>query len=271
LGNLRPKSDWTYEVPISWFSQDINQLLLYFRCLEPNAIPLPPQSSYTSSQLQTQLQTKIHQLSSSDCSLPQILTWEEGASLLSDPTCLDWLYRLQTPTILSRFTQSAVNVGLWLRDELDELSQGLGWRLLPEPVLAGASFRSLPTLSIIIEELGERGINLPNQARGAYQDFPMGENSFRLYALTWGLPDANEWSLLLILGMQSDDFLLEGLKLQVSDSQSLLLERTVNNNEDQTYLYARVIGNLNDQFMVTISLNDGQSLTLSPFIFNLEQ
>ena len=39
--NLQPESDWTYQLPLTWFVDDPDRLLLYLRCLEREAIPLP--------------------------------------------------------------------------------------------------------------------------------------------------------------------------------------------------------------------------------------
>jgi hypothetical protein len=39
--NLQPETDWTYQIPVSWFAQAPDYLLLNLRCLEPNAITLP--------------------------------------------------------------------------------------------------------------------------------------------------------------------------------------------------------------------------------------
>ncbi|MBW4592761.1 MAG: DUF1822 family protein [Brasilonema angustatum HA4187-MV1] len=39
--NLEPKSDSYYQLPLSWFDSEINNLLLYSRFLSPTAIPLP--------------------------------------------------------------------------------------------------------------------------------------------------------------------------------------------------------------------------------------
>ena len=36
--NLAPDADWTYELPLTWFNPEPDDLLLYLRCLEPSAI-----------------------------------------------------------------------------------------------------------------------------------------------------------------------------------------------------------------------------------------
>ena len=39
--NLKPDSDWNYEIPLTWFCHESDRLLLYLNCLEPEAISLP--------------------------------------------------------------------------------------------------------------------------------------------------------------------------------------------------------------------------------------
>jgi tetratricopeptide (TPR) repeat protein len=126
------------------------------------------------------------------------------------------------------------------------------------------------TFGAIIAQLSGKGREIPPIARGAYRDFQLTENSLRLYAFTWVNPtqsDRPEWTLLLILGAQSGNDLPQGLKLQVSDLTNSLVEQEVEPNAEQTYLYARVVGTGNEQFLVTIVSNEGKVLILPPFSF----
>lgn len=170
----------------------------------------------------------------------------------------------------AQLTQSVVNVGLWFQGQLDEFSQSLSWMLLPTPELV-TSFRSLPTLDIITEELQARGLSIPNTARGASQNLNLAEHSLKLYALAWLSEETTEWSLLLILGTPSEQPLPERLKLEIRDANGILGEQEIEPNSDQSYLYTQVIGEHDEQFIVTISLNSEQYLTLPPFIFHSEQ
>lgn len=171
---------------------------------------------------------------------------------------------------LAQLTESVINVRLWLQGQLDEFSQSLSWMLLPTPKLV-TSFRSLPTLDIIIEELQARGMSIPNTARGASQNFNLAEYFLQLYVLAWLIEETTEWSLLLILGIPSEQSLPEGLKLEIRDANGILGEQEVEPNCDQSYLYAQVIGELDEQFIVTIALNNEQYLTLPPFTLRSEQ
>jgi hypothetical protein len=301
--NLQAGQDWTYELPLAWFDHDPERLLLYLRCLDPTAIPLPAVPTdrlATLSGMQAELATLLPQLQSPDLPLWQVLTWEQGVALLTSPELLNWLYRLQTEQpdsqqasltsqlshLFHRLSQRIVNVRLWLQDELDEVAQSLSWILLPAPALATASLRSLsvsagesPTevFEAIITELRGMGMEIPPQARGAYRDLSLAEADLRLYAVTWPLPapGISEWTLLLVLGAQPGSDLPFGLKLQVREMSavsqdeptSVLVERELEQNTDNTYLYTRVVGTWEEAFLVTIALGTGEALTLPPFSF----
>ncbi|AFY78245.1 Protein of unknown function (DUF1822) [Pleurocapsa sp. PCC 7327] len=287
--NLQAEPDWTYELPYAWFDRDPDRLLLYLRCLEPTAIPLPaiPTNRLASlSGIQAELEPLIPQLQSPNRPLWKVLTWEQGAALLSSPELLDWLYCLQTEAqpigqlsqILQNLTQQVVNVWLWLQDELDEFAQNLSWMVLPPPDLATVPLRSLRDTVVespaeefgaIIAQLRSRGMEIPTQARGAYRDLTLAENLLRLYAVTWSIPIQSEWTLLLILGTRSGNELPQGLKLRVSELTNVLVE--VEPNPGDTYLYTRVVGALNEQFLVTLVLMDGETLTLPSFAFIREE
>lgn len=295
---LQAQSDWTYQIPLAWFNPNIENLLLYLRCLEPTAINLPSlESDYTSSlrQLQSELTPLIPQLQSLNCSLWKILTWEQGALLLTTPELINWLYEIRTesPTssqnlatltnqlsqIVQRLGQGVINVNLWLQEELDRVSQNLAWMLLPSEILVPSELRSiaLPTrvsdfeqLEGFLRNLRRTGIEIPPETRGSYKDFSLNNNPLRLYALTWSMLSEDnlpEWTLLLILGAQSSQVIPQGIKLQVSDATGVLDEQSLEQTRENTYLYTLVIGSIDEQFSVAISLSNGETLTLPPFAF----
>jgi hypothetical protein len=218
--SLQLEDETTYLVPLNWFETDLDRLLLYLRCLESTAIPLP------------------------------------GAS----------------PAI--PLAQRALNVWSVLQEQLDAIAQDIGWILLPPPSLsptmrgtrlAGEAFETMLT-----ELVQRRGIDIPPAARGAYRDLQWENLALRLYVTTWQLPAAEnnlEWSMLLVLGTQNETFLPLGLQLQVQDATQIL-ENPIITASTQGYLYARVLGEANEQFWVTISLPDGAALTLPPFTFS---
>lgn len=169
-----------------------------------------------------------------------------------------------------------INVGRWLQDQLGDVADRLAWTLLPpmtslEPAPA---FRS-PTEEIerLLTEISP-AVTIPPQARGAYVDCQSLGLPFRLYALTWGLleTDEPEWSLLLCLCPQVGSQLPPGTQLVIRDQATVLVEQTLEpatGGEDSAkYLYAQVIGNWDEQFIATIELPNGRSLTWPPFMFD---
>lgn len=113
-------------------------------------------------------------------------------------------------------------------------------------------------------EIQETAIAIPPRARAAYLDFNLADNPLRLYAVTWSIPAEEsieeEWALLLILGVQPDLQLPQGLHLQISDREQILFAQDVETDTEDTYLYASVIGTLSEQFLVSIALNHGDTI-----------
>ncbi|MEO1341797.1 MAG: DUF1822 family protein [Cyanobacteria bacterium J06635_13] len=284
--NLDVAADWTYEVPLAWFTHQPDDLLLRLRCLEPQPLQLPAMSGATESIL-TQLEPLLPQLRSG-MPLHQTLTWSQAAAILRDPELLAWLYRLQSNQLTvaeslaslgSIVTQTAVNVKSWLTNELDELAQNLAWTLLPPPVFAANGLRDLsvvnrtsPTeeFAALVTQLRRSGEDIPLEARGACQDFTLGDRQLRLFAVTWRVEEGNlpEWSLLLVLGGQPQDYLPQGLRLELTESEMLLDTKTVDRDTADSYLYTQVIGELHEQFTVTITLADGTTFVFPDFVFN---
>ena len=285
--NLSADADWTYAIPLTWFNPQPDDLLLRLRCLEPSIIT----PTVTTTSNVERLESLLPQLRSGNA-LHQTLTWSQAASILSDRNLLDWLYELQTtkPSIadslaslrgilsnsIAEITQTAINVKAWLSDELDELAR-LSWTLLPTPAAAGG-MRDLEAVSrespveefaAVITQLRASGEDIPEDARGAYQDFALASHELRLFAITWDvaeIEDVPEWSLLLVLGAQPDNYLPQGLKLEIK-TDDILDDKTVDRDTDDSYIYSQVIGELSEQFSVSIILAD-ETFTLPNFVFN---
>jgi hypothetical protein len=223
ITQLPQEGSATYLVPLDWIDPDPDTLLLYLRCLEPSAIPLPAVSA--------------------------------------------------TPSL----SQRAINVGLWLQEQLDTVAQELSWVLLP-PLSVSSAMRGILSVTeefeAMLADLVERQvIDIPPDARGAYQDLEWETLSLRLYAAAWSLSieeenSEPEWALLLLLGTPTGMPLPAGIQLQVRDAAQLLEDVVLQNS--QSYLYAQVIGAPNEAFWVTINLPDGNSTTLCPFTFRNE-
>ena len=288
---LVPASDWTYELPLAWFEHQPEDLLLYLRCLEPEPIQLPTSITATE-EIFTELEPLLPQLRAAELPLDQVLTWSQAAPILGDPKLLAWLYRLQSDrltvaesmaalrnTLSSALRQTAINVKSWLADELDELAQNLSWTLLPPPVFAANGLRDLsvvnrtsPTeeFAAIVTQLRRSGEDIPPEARGACQDFTLGNHQLRLFALTWCIEetDVPEWSLLLVLGAQSQNFLPQTLSLEIQEGETILDRKINDRDTSDSYLYTQVIGELDEQFTVKLTLEDGTAFIFPDFVFN---
>jgi hypothetical protein len=220
---------------LDWFDSNVDTLLLYLRCLNPDAI-LSDVSSHTIAQ---------------------------------DPAAHNHSSGLVSH--LSPSHLAAINVGCWLRDRLDDVAQELSWVLLPP---LAVTFRETHTTTEQFDKvtmaLLQQGIVIPPQARGAYQNVAGEDIALRLYVVTWqenqsnGLP---EWSLLLVLGAQPGDELPVGTRLIVEDELQQLDEQILREKQPEAFLFTRVIGTWNEQFRVAIALSNGEIVRLPSFRF----
>lgn len=290
--NLEADEDWTYQVPLTWFEANPDRLLLCLRCLEPTAISLPAIPSNRLAQLaaiRLELLTKLPQLQSHSSQLWQVLTWEEGAIILTNREVLSWLYQLQRGEIISAsnqtslqqhlsdilqlLTKPAMNVGRWLLNELDEFAQELSWVLLPSIALASPlrEIRSpAQEFEAIAKQLRHNSVEIPTSARAAYREIQLAGIPLRLYAITWSIVSdpLPEWELLLVLGTASGMSLPTGLRLRVSDQSNVLVEQKLEAKTSESYMFASVIGNWDEKFIVTVGLQAGIEEALPPFSFN---
>lgn len=277
---------WNYRLPLNCFDPDRDRLLLYLRCLEPAAITLPEitQPSFANlADMQAEIRSILANFQASDRPWWEMLTWEQTTTLLLGQIYLQSerspeLFDLQN--LLQIVTRSALNVSFWLEDKIDELAEGLSWVLLPVLTPAGAGLRAATEeLENIITDLGSAGIEIPLQARGAYREIKLGEYNLRLYAVIWSFLSAEnlqEWTLMLVLGCTSDIILPPNLKLRVSDSTGILVQRMTNQNNRDAYLYAQIAGSWDEKFLVSIALKDRHnneviSVTLPPFTFRSQE
>lgn len=225
LRSQQPDTDGLYTLSINQFEPDLDRLLLYLRCSQPAAIPL----------------TAISQ---------------------------------QPTANLQQLTAPLINVRRWLQNELDELAQQLAWVLLPPLALEDAMRLTArvvnqPTpqesFESVIKQLVRDGMTLPADARVAYQDLDVGQVAARLYAIAGTLPPdpTPEWTLLIILGPRSQIPLPRRTRLQISDADTPLTQQIL--TQQDNYLYAKVIGTLEEQFWVTITIPNGETIELPAF------
>jgi hypothetical protein len=230
LRSLQRDTDGLYTLPITHFEPDLDRLLLYLRCSQPAAIPLPN----------------------------------------TQPTPI-------TPrSALSTQHSELINVHRWLQNELDELARQLAWVLLPpnafrDAMRLTARVVNQPTpqesFENVIKQLVRNGMTLPADARIAYQDLDLSRVPARLYAIAGPLPTSPtpEWTLLLILGPRSQTPLPHNTQFQIRESDTILVQQIL--TQPEHYLYAKVIGTLDEQFWITITVPNGDTVTLPPFAF----
>jgi hypothetical protein len=238
---LRLGIDWKYDVPLAWFDDDCDNLLLYWRCASPSAIALPSPATETNRDR---------------------LAWLQ---LLAQPA-------INTAQWLQEEWQAIVNDLTWVL--LPPVASTSGLRssgisgAIPVPNNNRSPFAELETILTAIERTG---IRLPSNARAAYQDFDLGEYPLRLYAVI-GSERENDgaiaWSLLAILGKATDRALPADLILRISDLTGVLVERQL--EAQGAYLFAQVEGTPEERFLVTASLADGTERSLPPFSFQAE-
>lgn len=292
---LIANADQTYSLPVDWFASDADNLLLNLRCLPVSTVSLPTATvsdRVSVAQLETKLAEIRSQADFSNYPLSHFLNWDEMATLLNHSELLSQVYPSSTNNTTSNITatipdqvtvattrsttaasptlsQTVINVGAWLQGQLDELAQQLAWVLMPAPTLATSALRSaIEDWDVVVEELEHNNIEIPFEAGRAYRDFQWDGMALRLYVATWAINELPqpEWTLLLVLGPQPGTSLPHGVKLQVRDDTQLLFERTLT-DPNSLYLYAQVVGNLDEQFSVLIGRNANSMLTLPPFIF----
>ncbi|GAB1542848.1 hypothetical protein NUACC21_55220 [Scytonema sp. NUACC21] len=171
--------------------------------------------------------------------------------------------------LMQILTQKAVNVGLWMQNQLDEVAQELSWQLLPAPSpLRRAKLSPVEDLDSILLEIDD--IEIPAVAARSYREIELAETKLRLYAVTWLLPETEgDWSLLLILGAIPGNNPPLGVKLRVSDLTEVLDEQVLQGDSD--HLYAQIVGSKQEKFLVTFTSSDGKAETSILFEFHLER
>jgi hypothetical protein len=288
-------SNWQYTFPIDWFTFDPAALLLDLRCLDPVAVPLPTVVPMISDPdpLREKLLNALPRLRFPLVSPKQLFSWEDLSIILTTPELTEWIYEAQQSVTeeqstmnqlresltaiwnqVQTFRRQAINVGLWLQDQLDELAQELSWTLVPAMSPALTEMRSVhEELETVVTELRQQAVGIPTEARGAYRDLHWGTAALRLYVLTWALPvthGAPEWTLLVVISSQQNSTMPTEVKLQIRDTWQVLVERVLTEEAPDSYLYAQVVGRLDEQFWVRIDLNRSTAVTFC-FAFNPER
>lgn len=170
----------------------------------------------------------------------------------------------------------SIAVHHWFHNELDDLAQQRSWVLLPPLALENtlrltAKVVNQPSpqegFEGVVKQLVRNGMTLPPDTRVAYHDLELGHITARLYAIAGILPPDNpsEWTLLLVLGPGTYTPLPRNTQLQISDANTVLIQQTI--AQQDSYLYAKVIGTLEEQFWVTILVPEGEIIRLPAFSY----
>ncbi|HEY9749712.1 MAG TPA: DUF1822 family protein [Allocoleopsis sp.] len=238
---LTHREDSTYVLPKSWLDPDLDHLLLYLSCLDPQAIALPQPTSQTVPQ-------RIHQLLVQPVlNTAQWFQAEWQTQMGPMVQALNWI------VIPQRTFASAMR------------------ELQPHPDWTEMQIEAL--LSDLKQPINQ-GITIASNARAAYRNFGLSGVDLQLYGIVSLLDSPStetEWSLLLILKHQTDQPLPNGLLLKVRDLQTMQIVQQLRSIPTAGYLFTEAIGALSEQFLVTIALDNGVAVTLPPLQFQLTQ
>lgn len=231
LTSVDVEEDWTYSVPLNWFHSGANQLLLYLRCLAPAAISLPAipgDRRQSIAEIQSELLNSLPQLQSSSLPWWEVLSWKQGAAVLTSPEIMEWIGspRSQTEvqqapesedstpvrtqslaTLLQTLTQPIINASNWFQHQLDLAAEEFAWMLLPPRATGSALRNTSPTgtrlfsrrnearspseeLDLLLRQLERNGMHLPPETVGAYRDWEWANIPLRLFAITGMLAEA---------------------------------------------------------------------------------
>ncbi|PZD74157.1 hypothetical protein C1752_01132 [Acaryochloris thomasi RCC1774] len=279
IATLKPQLDWSYTVPRNWFNSSPDDLLLWLRCLAPEAIPLA--STIESSSRQVDLEPLLSQLKTSK-HLWQVLNWEQAAAVLQNSEQTNWLQRalqsrdfvMQASEAMENLASSLnpINTALWLQQTVENWTRA--WVLVPSLALRSktSEMEQPEEISVLISELQHQGVEIPATAAGAYRDLSLGSAQLRLSIVVWS--SEAEWTLLLLLGPQPKTELSNTVRLQICDADKMLTDLTLSPENQETCLYSMVSGALDEQFWATLILEppDPQTIMkLAPFRFEPPQ
>lgn len=256
--SLFPVVEGGYAVPLRYFDIPPDRLLLYFTCLNPAVLLEEAMTEATSGE-----------------------DTGETAGLVSAANPSSVALNVETSTI---------NVSQWLKGQIDRVARGLDWVLMPPLAPANAMMTTRTPqeeLEAILRSLEPNGVVIPPTARGAFVDVrvddeistegdrPQPQQPFRLYSVTWLIPNAEvpEWSLFLILMPARGSVLRPGTRLIVQDQEITLGDTGVeipssfsqDTSMSSQFIYTQVIGTWDEQFTITVIQPDGTLFTWPPF------
>lgn len=289
LASPSPAQDWTYAVPLSLFESEPCRIGLYTRYLDPSAIALPQAVSY-------QMLVVASALDMSQA-LWQQLSWEHASHILTSPAELNQangsaiqvrpvptqetsnslpnlpLQRLPLQglrDIAQEASQVVVNAAQWLEAGLDELADSVGF-FSHERIQLARGIRSALTIEDAIHNLRSDGVPIPPELNPVYRDIEIGDMDYRIcllpYANTTESADS-EWSLLVLLGTQTADYLPEGLQLSINKDMELLESYTL--EFEEVLVYSLADANFGELLRVSITAPNGDNFALPLLTFIYE-
>jgi hypothetical protein len=266
---LQPLIDWTYAIPREWFNPDTDELLLHLQCLAPASIPLPAIPDSRQAELntvKTQLETLLPQVKNRP--LWQVLNWNQAKALLPHAELLNWLRNSQPSLAISELlqllTQPAIELGTWLKNQLDDVSQSVAWQPLSIPVMRGSSLTVSPSISPVVELedilsqlYSQYQIQVPTAAACRRESL---SNDIQLYAITW-LQSPQEWALLLIATTSAAVTSSPTMQWRISDEKQVLIERKLKPELGQTYLFTQIVGEIGEKFLMNLTIDENSQVT----------
>jgi hypothetical protein len=165
--------------------------------------------------------------------------------------------------MISLDAQPLLNLRLWLGDRIDELSQELGWILIPSPGLSAMRFPG--EFDDIRAGLKQQEIDIPSASTGAYKNIDLETGSLRLYVIKWILAETTErpkWVLLVILKPQLQEQIHTTLRLQVREQTEILFDESLQYTS-QHFLYTQIVGYLEERFWVNVKVNNRELYDIS--------
>ncbi|ASC72699.1 hypothetical protein XM38_036570 [Halomicronema hongdechloris C2206] len=286
--NLEADDDWVYRVPLTLFEQEPSRLVFYAEQLDIATLSLPERDLATSSATMAvpELQQVLADVSMTD-PLWQQLTWEQAAAILTSPALRAEFHCWQQPaqsdrqsqglqTAVAAARQSVIDVGQWLESGLDEVAQSLGF-LTGSQLQFASAMKSQPLSEVFegaIATLREDGLLIPEVIRPLYRNVELEELDLCLCLLPYRSPVALEtasdaaidWSLLVIVGSQSDRLLPAGLQLKISREMDLL--EAVDLEFEEVLVYSSVDARVGEVLNVEIIAPGETAFALPPLTYD---
>jgi hypothetical protein len=217
LATSQPDAHGNYDLPFRSLNLDLNEFLLYARCLQPTLAPVS-------------LAAELPQTSTVETIAQRVINmgdWFQGA--------LDDVARELSWVLLPNLASAAVEFRSVTTDRSNPASE----------------------VEAIRAELQQKQqLNIPSTAKAACYGFQLCGYSLRKYVLVWEIISSDtpiEYNFLVAITPVDGEFLPQGLELKVTDKSQLLATSQANIDAN---LFAHLSGDVEDIFAVTVSLGN---------------